>query len=222
MIGRNRFRSPIIQADVVKMFYNASVGRYVTQDSYLSNACDFSRGLCIDAASASTSSRLGEEGSGGVQFMGSLKTRSVSIIDFRRSFLPSDQHDAPIALDGPTQVCACARQINNPLLSACSVRVVRVVIKGIDIFEHNIQVIVAIGSLNGVGSSGDTGSGRYGVGGIGYSRTSSSGSSNSFRYPLSRGMVEMGNITIDFSSYDIENKCPAPKNRRKFEVRKVL
>ena len=112
LIGRNRFRSPVIQADVVKMFYNASVGRYVTQDSYLSNACDFSRGLCIDAASVSTSSHLGEGSGGGVQFMGSLKTRSVSIIDFRRSFLPSDQHDAPIALDGPTQVCA--RKINDP------------------------------------------------------------------------------------------------------------
>ena len=72
-----------------------------------------------------------------------------------------------------------------------------------------MQVIVAIGSLSGIGSGGDAGYGGYGVGG---------GSSNSFRYPLSRGMVEMGNITIDFSSDDVENKCPIPKNRRKFEV----
>ena len=80
------------------MFYNESVGRYVTQDSYLSSACDFSRGLCIDAAAAGSSS------GGGVRFMGSLKTLGFSVIDFRRSFVPSDQHDAPIALDGPTQV----------------------------------------------------------------------------------------------------------------------
>ena len=70
---------------------------------------------------------------------------------------------------------------------------------------------MAIGSLSGIGGgdSGNAGYGGYGVGG---------GSSNSFRYPLSRGMVEMGNITIDFSSDDVENKCPIPKNRRKFEV----
>ena len=68
---------------------------------------------------------------------------------------------------------------------------------------------MAIGSLSGVGGGGgDAGYGGYGVG----------GSSNSFRYPLSRGMVEMGNITIDFSSDEVENKCPIPKNRRKFEV----
>ena len=79
------------------MFYNESVGRYVTQDSYLSSACDFSRGLCIDASTAASSSS-------GVRYMGSLKTLGFSVIDFRRSFLPSDQHDAPISLDGPTQV----------------------------------------------------------------------------------------------------------------------
>ena len=81
---------------------------------------------------------------------------------------------------------------------------------------------MAIGSLSGVGSGGDGGYGGYGVGGGGgFVRTSSGGggSSNSFRYPLSRGMVEMGNITIDFSSDEVENKCPIPKNRRKFEVR---
>ena len=83
------------------MFYNESVGRYVTQDSYLSSACDFSRGLCIDASAAGSSSG---GGSGGVRYMGSLKTLGFSVIDFRRSFVPSDQHDAPIALDGPTQV----------------------------------------------------------------------------------------------------------------------
>ena len=78
---------------------------------------------------------------------------------------------------------------------------------------------MAIGSLSGVGSGGDGGYGGYGVGGGGFGRTSSGGSSNSFRFPLSRGMVEMGNITIDFSSDEVENKCPIPKNRRKFEVR---
>ena len=77
---------------------------------------------------------------------------------------------------------------------------------------------MAIGSLGGVGSGGDAGYGGYGSGG-GFGGTSSGGgSSNSFRYPLSRGMVEMGNITIDFSSDDVENRCPIPKNRRKFEV----
>ena len=85
------------------MFYNESVGRYVTQDSYLSSACDFSRGLCIDASTAATSS---SNNGGGVRYMGSLKTLGFSVIDFRRSFVPSDQHDAPIALDGPTQVGA--------------------------------------------------------------------------------------------------------------------
>ena len=82
------------------MFYNESTGRYVTQDSYLSSACDFSRGLCVDASTASSTS----SGGGGVRYMGSLKTLGFSVIDFRRSFVPSDQHDAPIALDGPTQV----------------------------------------------------------------------------------------------------------------------
>ena len=75
-----------------------------------------------------------------------------------------------------------------------------------------MQVIVAIGSLSGIGGGGDAGYGGYGSGFGGGS------SSNSFRYPLSRGMVEMGNITIDFSSDEVENKCPMPKNRRKFEV----
>ena len=74
---------------------------------------------------------------------------------------------------------------------------------------------MAIGSLSGIGGSdsSNAGYGGYGVGG---------GSSSSFRYPLSRGMVEMGNITIDFSSDDVENKCPIPKNRRKFEVFKQI
>ena len=76
----------------------------------------------------------------------------------------------------------------------------------------SMQVIVAIGSLSGIGGGGDAGYGGYGSGFGGGS------SSNSFRYPLSRGMVEMGNITIDFSSDDVENRCPIPKNRRKFEV----
>ncbi len=36
--------------------------------------------------------------------MGSLKSHGLSVIDFRRLFPPGDMHDAPIAMDGPTQV----------------------------------------------------------------------------------------------------------------------
>ena len=103
-----------------------------------------------------------------------------------------------------------ARQPLNPFSSGVKVTKIHI----------HMQVIVAIGSLGGVGGGGEAGYGGYGVGGGGFGRTSGRGSSNSFRYPLSRGMVEMGNLTIDFSSDDIENKCPMPKNRRKFEVSK--
>ncbi len=38
------------------------------------------------------------------RFMGSHKALGLSVVDFRRTFPPGDAHDAPIALDGPTQV----------------------------------------------------------------------------------------------------------------------
>ena len=36
--------------------------------------------------------------------MGSMKNHGLSVVDFRRSIIPSDEHDAPIPLEGPTQV----------------------------------------------------------------------------------------------------------------------
>ena len=39
-----------------------------------------------------------------VTYMGSMKNHGLSVIDFRRSMIPSDEHDAPIPLEGPTQV----------------------------------------------------------------------------------------------------------------------
>jgi hypothetical protein len=38
--------------------------------------------------------------------MGSMKNHGLSVIDFKRSIIPSDEHDAPIPLEGPTQVSA--------------------------------------------------------------------------------------------------------------------
>ncbi len=51
------FRSPIIEADVVKIFYNDSAGRYVAEDAFLSKAqlCDFPDGLCEDRMMGGTS-----------------------------------------------------------------------------------------------------------------------------------------------------------------------
>ena len=39
-----------------------------------------------------------------VTFMGGFKNHGLSIIDFKRSILPLDRHDAPIPFDAPTQV----------------------------------------------------------------------------------------------------------------------
>jgi hypothetical protein len=33
-----------------------------------------------------------------------MKNHGLSVVDFRRSIIPSDEHDAPIPLEGPTQV----------------------------------------------------------------------------------------------------------------------
>ncbi len=101
-------RSPTIQADVVKIFYDPNEGRYVTQDAFVGSRrrngagggggrCSFSGGLCLDVER-----RPGSRDN--VDYMGSLKNLGLSVIDFKRSFVPSDQHDAPISLDGPTQV----------------------------------------------------------------------------------------------------------------------
>ena len=39
-----------------------------------------------------------------VTFMGGFKNHGLSTIDFKRSILPLDRHDAPIPFDAPTQV----------------------------------------------------------------------------------------------------------------------
>ncbi len=90
--------SPNIEADLVKVFFNESVNRYVTEDTFLAKQllCDFSYGLCPDA------SHIGS--SDDVRYLGSVKQHGLAVIDFRRSILPADMHDAPISLDGPTQV----------------------------------------------------------------------------------------------------------------------
>ena len=41
--------------------------------------------------------------------MGSMKNHGLSVVDFRRSIIPSDEHDAPIPLEGPTQVSSNLR-----------------------------------------------------------------------------------------------------------------
>ncbi len=46
------------------------------------------------------------------RFMGSHKALGLSVVDFRRTFPPGDAHDAPIALDGPTQVMEIHKIIN--------------------------------------------------------------------------------------------------------------
>ena len=40
--------SPKIEADLIKIFYNQTAKRYVTQDQFIAKslACDFSNGLC--------------------------------------------------------------------------------------------------------------------------------------------------------------------------------
>lgn len=89
--------SPNIDADIVKIFYNATANRYVTEDSFLAKQllCDFSNGLCADT---------NHQAQDNIRYMGSVKNHGLSIIDFRRSIIPGDMYDAPISLDGPTQV----------------------------------------------------------------------------------------------------------------------
>ena len=89
--------SPNIDADAVKIFYNETENRYSVEDAFLSKRvfCDFSDGLCADASRAS-----GQH----VRYMGGMKTHGLAIIDFQRPFTPGDMHDAPIAMNGPTQV----------------------------------------------------------------------------------------------------------------------
>eukprot|EP00095_Tigriopus_kingsejongensis_P006476 maker-scaffold598_size127767-snap-gene-0.16 protein:Tk06476 transcript:maker-scaffold598_size127767-snap-gene-0.16-mRNA-1 annotation:"conserved hypothetical protein" len=89
--------SPNIDADIVKIFFNDSANRFVTEDSFLAKQllCDFSNGLCADTAHQSQDN---------IRYMGSIKNHGLSIIDFRRSIIPGDMYDAPISLDGPTQV----------------------------------------------------------------------------------------------------------------------
>jgi hypothetical protein len=84
---------------VVKIYFDPVLGRYVTADSFLAkqDVCDFRSGLCADEER--------RQGRDNVDYMGSLKNLGLSVIDFRRSFVPADQFDAPISLDGPTQVC---------------------------------------------------------------------------------------------------------------------
>ena len=57
--------------------------------------CDFTNGLCADSK---------HESQDQVTFMGGSKSHGLSVIDFKRSILPLDRHDAPIPFDQPTQV----------------------------------------------------------------------------------------------------------------------
>lgn len=168
------FRSPLIEADFVKVYFNSTSNTFQTEDAFLAKKimCDFNVGLCSDTKHNSfdqvknglsievllsnhksawyvlkykqiqkwpkwilrktnrirhlkISNRwkkltcvLGsnvcvanEKGQipkmiifSQVTFMGSMQNHGLSVVDFRRSILPKDKHDAPITLDGPTQV----------------------------------------------------------------------------------------------------------------------
>ena len=89
--------SPHIEADFVKIFYNDTSSSFQTQDAFLAKKifCDFTNGLCPDTDRESFDQ---------VTFMGGMKNHGLSVIDFRRSILPQDRHDAPIPFEGPTQV----------------------------------------------------------------------------------------------------------------------
>ena len=75
-----------------------SRSRYMTQDQFASKTlnCDFHNGLCPDT-------RFGGARDD-VEYMGSVKNHGLSVIDFKKSIMPTDMYDAPVAMDGPTQV----------------------------------------------------------------------------------------------------------------------
>ena len=81
---------------MTKIYFNETAERYITQDSFTSNErmCDF-QNLCPDEAFP---------GKDNIIYMGGIKQHGLSIIDFKRLFLPGDMYDAPISMDGPTQV----------------------------------------------------------------------------------------------------------------------
>ena len=91
------YRSPNIEADVVKIFYNATANRYITEDAFLAKQliCDFSDGLCSDTSQSSQDD---------IKYMGSMKQPGLSVIDFKRLYVPADMYDAPISMEGETQV----------------------------------------------------------------------------------------------------------------------
>ena len=64
----------------MKIFYNESASRYMTEDHFLARSllCDFSNGLCPDTSHMSQDN---------IRYMGSLKHHGLSIVDFRRYVL---------------------------------------------------------------------------------------------------------------------------------------
>ncbi len=90
--------SPMIDADFVKIFMNETSSQYVTQDAFLSKRlnCDFNTGgLCADVQ---------HKYQDHVNFMGAMKNHGLAVVDFERSIMPHDNADAPIPMEGPTQV----------------------------------------------------------------------------------------------------------------------
>lgn len=100
-------RSPDIEADFIKVFFNDTTNSFQTQDAFLAKKvlCDFTDGLCADSDKDSFDH---------VTFMGATRHHGLSTIDFRRSIVPMDKHDAPIPIEGPVQVCGGSQSQFDP------------------------------------------------------------------------------------------------------------
>lgn len=95
---------------MARISFNRTSQSYVAEDAFLSRdlACGFADGLCTDASMDSGND---------IRFMGSHKTLGLSVVDFRRTFPPGDPHDAPIAMDGPTQVIVAIGSAANRMMA---------------------------------------------------------------------------------------------------------
>ena len=102
------YRSPKIEADVVKLFFNSTLNRYITQDQFIAKKmnCDWANGICRDVGHGQARDYI--------EYMGRLKNHGLSIIDFKKSIIPVDLYDAPISMDGPTQILVAIGSLTPP------------------------------------------------------------------------------------------------------------
>merc|ERR1719266_553904 len=99
--------SPMIDADFVRIFYNQTSNQFDVEDAFMSKErnCDFvTGGLCADEK---------HDFKDHVIFMGSHKNVGLTVIDFKRSIMPHDSMDAPIPMEGPSQVIVAIGRVRS-------------------------------------------------------------------------------------------------------------